>query len=69
VKLEETAAEPAEKVTIAALVRLALFYGVAGFGGGYSVLAQLRRDLVEERRWVGGIEHAGDRGGPDAYHG
>ena len=27
--------------------RVALYYGVAGFGGGYSVLAQLRRDLVE----------------------
>ena len=37
-----------------ALVRLALFYGVAGFGGGYSVLAQLRRDLVEERKWIDG---------------
>ena len=39
-------------VPMGAIVRLALFYGVAGFGGGYSVLAQLRRDLVEERRWV-----------------
>jgi chromate transporter len=39
-------------VSTTALVRLALFYGVAGFGGGYSVLAQLRRELVEERRWV-----------------
>jgi chromate transporter len=29
-----------------------LYYGVAGFGGGYSVLAQLRRDLVERRAWV-----------------
>ena len=32
------------------IFRMALFYGVAGFGGGYSVLAQLRRDLVERRR-------------------
>jgi len=40
------------KVPAGALVRLALFYGVAGFGGGYSVLAQLRRELVEKRKWV-----------------
>jgi chromate transporter len=39
-------------VSWAALVRLALFHGIAGFGGGYSVLAQLRRDLVEDRRWL-----------------
>ncbi len=43
---------PPVKVSTTALVRLALFYGVAGFGGGYSVLAQLRHDLVEKRRWV-----------------
>ena len=48
-----TGARPATAVTLPALVRLALFYGLAGFGGGYSVLAQLRRDLVERRRWVG----------------
>jgi chromate transporter len=42
------------KTTISsgALVRLALHHGVAGFGGGYSVLAQLRRDLVERRKWI-----------------
>lgn len=39
-----------------AIVRLALYYGVAGFGGGYSVLAQLRRELVEERKWVSAAE-------------
>jgi chromate transporter len=39
-------------VSLPAIFRLALFYGVAGFGGGYSVLAQLRRDLVEKRRWL-----------------
>ena len=38
--------------TLAALLRVALYYGVAGFGGGYSVLAQLRRDMVEKRRWL-----------------
>jgi chromate transporter len=40
------------QVTASALVRLALYYGVAGFGGGYSVLSQLRRDLVEKKRWI-----------------
>lgn len=40
------------KIPPRALLRLALYYGVAGFGGGYSVLAQLRRDLVDERRWI-----------------
>ncbi len=34
------------------LVRLALWLGIAGFGGGFSVLAQMRRDLVDRRRWV-----------------
>jgi chromate transporter len=34
------------------LLRLALFYGIAGFGGGYSVLAQLRRRLVDEKAWL-----------------
>lgn len=38
--------------SVGAIFRLALFYGVAGFGGGYSVLAQLRRDLVDRRRWL-----------------
>lgn len=36
--------------------RIALFYGLAGFGGGYSVLAQLRRELVERRRLLSGEE-------------
>jgi chromate transporter len=39
-------------VGIGQILRLSLYYGVAGFGGGYSVLAQLRRDLVERRRWM-----------------
>lgn len=39
-------------VSTGSLVRLALHHGVAGFGGGYSVLAQLRRDLVEKRKWL-----------------
>ena len=43
-------------MTLQALVRLSLFYGIAGFGGGYSVLAQLRRELVEKRAWVDGEE-------------
>jgi chromate transporter len=42
--------------SLPALARLALFYGVAGFGGGYSVLAQLRRELVDKRAWVSADE-------------
>lgn len=34
------------------MFRTALYYGIAGFGGGYSILAQLRRDLVDRRRWL-----------------
>ncbi len=41
---------------LGAVFRVALFYGFAGFGGGYSVLAQLRRDLVERRRWLSSDE-------------
>src|SRR5579864_3866932 len=44
------------KVTLRAVFRVALYYGIAGFGGGYSVLAQLRRDLVERRRWLSAEE-------------
>ncbi len=43
-------------VTLGAVFRTALFYGFAGFGGGYSVLAQLRRDLVERRGWLSGAD-------------
>ena len=39
-------------VSTGAVFRVSLYYGVAGFGGGYSVLAQLRRDLVERRKWL-----------------
>lgn len=39
-------------VTLRAVARMALFYGFAGFGGGYSVLAQLRRELVITKRWI-----------------
>src|SRR5580658_1659972 len=45
-----------ERVSASAIFRLASFYGVAGFGGGYSVLAQMRRDLVERRKWLTGDE-------------
>ncbi len=41
-----------EKPALPAVFRVALYYGFAGFGGGYSVLAQLRRDLVERRKWL-----------------
>ena len=42
--------------TLPAVFRVALYYGFAGFGGGYSVLAQLRRDLVEKRGWLSADE-------------
>jgi chromate transporter len=42
------------RVTTRAVFAVALYYGVAGFGGGYSVLAQLRRDLVERKQWLSG---------------
>lgn len=45
-----------DRVSIGAVFRIALYYGFAGFGGGYSVLAQLRRDLVERRRWLNSEE-------------
>jgi chromate transporter len=43
-----------ERVTLRTISRLALYYGLAGFGGGYSVLAQLRRDLVERKQLISG---------------
>ena len=43
---------PVPQITLRAISRIALYYGIAGFGGGYSVLSQLRRDLVERRRWL-----------------
>ncbi len=42
----------ASRPPFGALVRLALWLGIAGFGGGFSVLAQMRRALVERRRWI-----------------
>jgi chromate transporter len=50
--IDERAESARSEATLPAIFRIALFYGVAGFGGGYSVLAQLRRDLVERRRWL-----------------
>ena len=41
-----------DSISLGAVFRLAVYYGVAGFGGGYSVLAQLRRDLVSGRKWL-----------------
>ncbi len=43
-------------VTLPAVFKTAVYYGIAGFGGGYSVLAQLRRDLVERRGWLSAEE-------------
>jgi chromate transporter len=40
------------------LLRLALWLGCIGFGGGYAVLAQSRRDLVERKRWLDDEEYS-----------
>lgn len=34
------------------LIGLALYLGAAGFGGGFSVLAMIRRETVDRRRWL-----------------
>lgn len=47
---------PHATIRLRAIFGVALYYGIAGFGGGYSILAQLRRDLVERRRWLGDDE-------------
>jgi chromate transporter len=49
-RVAESDARP--EVTLPAVFRMALYYGFAGFGGGYSVLSQLRRDLIERRKWL-----------------
>jgi chromate transporter len=41
---------PRAQMGLGAIFRIGLYYGVAGFGGGYSVIAQLRRDLVDKRK-------------------
>ncbi len=41
---------PRAQMGLGAIFRIGLYYGVAGFGGGYSVIAQLRRDLVDRRK-------------------
>jgi chromate transporter len=38
------------RLGLAAVFRIGLYYGFAGFGGGYSVISQLRRDLVDKRK-------------------
>ncbi|HEX8794144.1 MAG TPA: chromate transporter, partial [Polyangiaceae bacterium] len=42
--------EARARIGVGAVFRMGLYYGFAGFGGGYSVIAQLRRDLVEKRK-------------------
>jgi chromate transporter len=38
------------RLGLGAVFRIGLYYGFAGFGGGYSVISQLRRDLVGKRK-------------------
>lgn len=40
------------------LARLAAWLGLIGFGGGYSVLAQLRRTVVDDKRWMSEEDYA-----------
>src|SRR5262245_2694236 len=42
----------AAKVGWRALARTFLFLGATGFGGGVAVIAQVRRVIVRERRWL-----------------
>jgi chromate transporter len=41
---------PRARIGLGAVFRIGLYYGFAGFGGGYSVISQLRRDLVDKRK-------------------
>jgi len=41
---------PGARIGLGAVFRIGLYYGFAGFGGGYSIIAQLRRDLVDRRK-------------------
>jgi chromate transporter len=51
--LAEAGPQPSgPSISLGAIARLALRYGLTGFGGGYSVLALLREEVVARRRWV-----------------
>jgi chromate transporter len=49
---------PTQRPPLASVARLAAWLGLIGFGGGYSVLAQLRRTVVERERWMTDREYA-----------
>jgi chromate transporter len=36
----------------AAVVRLALWLGIVGFGGGFAIAQRIKRTVVEEKRWM-----------------
>jgi len=40
------------KPSLAKVALLALWLGVAGFGGGYAVMQRVRRAIVDERAWL-----------------
>jgi chromate transporter len=59
------AAEPtipvAERPAMMSLLGTALLTGILGFGGGFVVLGRVRRDMVDEKRWLtpeAFLEHA-----------
>lgn len=43
-------------ITSGTIAKLGLKYGLLGFGGGYSVLAQIKRELVDDKKWLDGAE-------------
>jgi hypothetical protein len=39
-------------VSLPRLARVALWLGIAGFGGGFAIVQQLRRIVVQRYQWV-----------------
>ena len=48
----EPATTTPERPAMMALLRTALLTGIVAFGGGFVVLGRVRRDLVDEKRWL-----------------
>jgi chromate transporter len=40
------------KISLLRLARVALWLGIAGFGGGFAIVQQLKRIVVEKERWL-----------------
>jgi chromate transporter len=50
--LDDSTFTPDDKRKLLRLLRLALWLGIAGFGGGFAVTQQTKRILVERERWM-----------------